>query len=123
MRYVLLAYGDEKQWNAMSASERSDFERICLANDELLRKSGHLLAAEGLQHSSNTTTVRVQYGKVSLSDGPLTEANEQLIGLYFITGRDLNEAIRVAANLPQAHRGPIEVRPVLKVDPGMPAAK
>ena len=116
MKYVLLAYGDEKQLDGMSASERDALGNECLANDEALRKSGHLLAVEGLQSSRTATTVRVQNGKLSITDGPFAATKEQLIGLFFIDARDLNEAIRVASKMPQARGGPIEVRPILEVD-------
>ncbi|MCL5995142.1 MAG: YciI family protein [Chloroflexi bacterium] len=116
MRYLFLAYGDEQHLNALSAGERDAFECACLANDEALRKSGHLIAVEELQSSSTATTVRVQNGKVSLSGGPYAETKEQLIRLFFIKARDLNEAIRVASKMPQARGGPIEVRPVAALD-------
>lgn len=116
MKYLFLAYGDEKRLEAMSASERDAFENACRANDEMLQQSGHLLAVEGLQSSRAATTVRVRSGKVSITDGPLVEANEQLIGLFFINARDLNEAIHVAATMPQARGGPIEVRPMMGFD-------
>lgn len=111
MKYLLLVYGDERQWDAMSTSERDAFEDACLANDEALRESGHLLAVEGLYSSHTAATVRVHSGKVSINDGPFAQMKEQLIGLYFINARDLNEAIQVASNMPQARTGPIEVRP------------
>jgi hypothetical protein len=116
MKYLFLAYGDEKQLSAMPIGERDAFESACLANDEVLRKSGHLIAVEDLQSSSTATTVRVHNGKVSLSDGPYAETKEQLIRLFFIQARDLNEAIRVASQMPQARGGPIEVRSVMGVD-------
>jgi hypothetical protein len=116
MRYLFLAYVDERQWDAMTTSEREALRSACLANDEALRKSGHLLAAEGLQSSRAATTVRIQGGKVSLADGPYAESKEQLIGLFTINARDLNEAIQVAATMPQARGGPIEVRPILELD-------
>ena len=116
MKYVFLAYGDEKRLEAMSTGERDAFENACLANDEMLRKSGHLLAMEGLQSSRTATTVRVRNGKVSVTDGPFVEANEQLIGLFFINARDLNEAIHVASKMPQVRGGPIEVRPMMEFD-------
>ena len=112
MRYILLAYGDEQQLGAMSQSEREALWKACLANDEALRESGHLLAVEGLQSSCSAATVRVQRGNLSVTAGPLTEAKEQLIGIFTITARDLNEAIQVAARMPQARGGPIEVRPI-----------
>ena len=116
MRYVLLAYGDEQLLDAMSSSEREALGNACLANDEALRKSGHLLAVEGLQRSCSATTVRVQNGKLSVSDGPYAKTKEQLIGIFTITARDLNEAIQVAARMPQARGGPIEVRPMVAFD-------
>jgi len=116
MKYLFLAYGDEKRLAAMSTSERDAFENACRANDEVLRQSGHLLAVEGLQSSRTATTVRVWNGKVSVTDSPFVEANEQLIGLFFINARDLNEAIQVASKMPQARGGPIEVRPMMGFD-------
>jgi hypothetical protein len=116
MKYLLLAYGDEKRLEAMSTSERDAFEDACRANDELLRQSGHLLVVEGLQSRHTATTVRVWNGKVSVTDGPFIETNEQLIRLFFINARDLNEAIYVASKMPQARGGPIEVRPVMGFD-------
>jgi hypothetical protein len=60
--------------------------------------------------------VRFVNGQVSLTDGPCAERQGQLIRLFFIQARDLNEAIRVASQMPQAHRGPIEVRPIMELD-------
>ena len=116
MRYILLAYGDERQLDAMSSSEREALGDACLANDEALRNSGHLLAVEGLQSSRCATTVRVQHGNLSITVGPLAETKEQLLGIFTITARDLNEAIQVAARMPQARSGPIEVRPIMASD-------
>lgn len=116
MRYLFLAYGDEKQLNAMSACERDALGNACLVNDEALRKSGHLLAVQSLEHSCSATTVRVHNGKVSIANGPVAETKEQLIGIFTINARDLNEAIRVASKMPQARGGSIEVRPILEFD-------
>jgi hypothetical protein len=112
MKYLFLAYGDEKLLESMSPSELSVFGSACAANDEALRASGRLLAVEGLQGSRTATTVRVQNGRVSVADGPFAESREQLLGLFLIDARDLNEAIQIAAHMPQARGGPIEVRPV-----------
>jgi hypothetical protein len=112
MKYILLAYGDEQRLDAMSACEREAFSNACLANDEALRDSGYLLAFESLQHSRTATTVRVEHGSTCISAGPAAKTKDQLIGIFTITARDLNEAIQVAANMPQAHNGSIEVRPI-----------
>jgi len=119
MQYVLLAYGDEQQLDAMPSSEREALGNACRANDEALRKSGHLLAVEGLQSSCTTTTIRYEHGQLSIAVGPLAATKEQLIGIFTITARDLNEAIQVAATMPQARAGPIEVRPVVAFDQPM----
>jgi hypothetical protein len=115
MKYVLLAYQDEKRWDTMPISERDAFEKACLANNEVLRQGGHLLAGEHLQ-SSSATTVRVQNGKVSVTDGPFVQTKEPLIDIFFIDARDLNNAIYVASKMPQARAGSIEVRPVAGFD-------
>ena len=112
MLYVLLAYEDEQQ-AALSSSEREAFRNACQANDEALRISGHLLAAEALQNICTATTVRLQHGQLSVTVGGLAATREQLIGIFTITARDLNEAIQVAASMPQARGGPIEVRPIV----------
>ena len=112
MRYVLLAYVDEQQLSAMSSSEREQLGSACVDSDNAMRKSGHLLAVQGLEQSRNAATVRIQSGELSVSAGPYADTKEQLIGIFTISARDLNEAIQVAATMPQARGGPIEVRPL-----------
>ncbi len=114
MKYVFLAYRDEKQWDAMSTREHDAFEKACWVNDEALRESGHLLTMESLHSSRTATTIRVHNGKALVTDGPFAETHGQLIGLFFINARDLNEAIQVASKMPQARGGPIEVRPLME---------
>jgi hypothetical protein len=117
MRYVLLAYGDERLLEAMSAGERDALMSACLANEEALRRNGHLLSATGLQPSAAAATVRVEAGGLAVAAGPCAEAREQLTAVLVISARDLNEAIQVAAAMPQARAGPIEVRPLLESAP------
>lgn len=95
----------------MSVSERDIFDKACFANDEALRESGYLIATAVLQ---SAMTVWSQDGHVSISEGPFTRTNEQLAGLFIINARDLNEAIQVAAKMPQVRRGPIEVLPIME---------
>jgi hypothetical protein len=114
MKYLFLAYHDETLFASLPADEREALDEACLANDEALRMSGHLLAVEGLQGSDMATTVRVQNGNLLLDAGPLVATNAHLSELFFIEARDLNEAIQIAARMPQARGGPIEVRPVLR---------
>ena len=116
MKYVFLAYRDEKQWAALSASERDTLEAACQATEQALRQSGHLFAVEHIQNSEAAITVRVVHGLVALSDGPVAGTQGELSQFFFINARDLNEAIRLASTMPHAHRGRIEVRPVIEID-------
>ena len=81
------------------------------------RKNGVLIAAEALQPVETATTVRVRNGRVSITDGPFAETKEQLAGFYLIEAKDLNDAIHVAAKIPPAREGSVEVRPVRDLTP------
>jgi hypothetical protein len=80
---------------------------------ENIARGGQLVAGEALQPTATATTVRVRNGKVSTTDGPFVETKEQLGGFYLIEAKDLNDAIQVAAKIPSARSGAIEVRPVV----------
>jgi hypothetical protein len=84
----------------------------CVDYDAQIRSSGHCLASESLQSVQTATTVRVRNGRASVTDGPFAETKEQLAGFYMIEARDLNEAIQIAAKIPPARVGCVEVRPV-----------
>jgi hypothetical protein len=112
MRYLCLIYNDEKELGAMPASEYDTFASEHLAVDEELRKSAHHVASEALQPVRTATTVRIRHGKLSATDGPFAETKEQLGGFFVIEARDLNDAIQVAARIPSARTGSIEVRPI-----------
>ncbi len=112
MKYLCLVYNDETNLESMSKSEFDAFVDEHLIVEEEFRKSGQLVVAEGLQPVNTATTVRVRNGKLSVTDGPFAETKEQLGGFYLIEARDLNEAIHVAARIPPARLGSIEVRPI-----------
>lgn len=80
---------------------------------ERLTKSGHLLMFQPLNLPQEAITVQMRDGKVSMADGPFMETKEMLGGLMLIEARDLNEAIQVAAGIPHARHGHVEVRPVI----------
>jgi hypothetical protein len=105
MKYLCLVYMDEESLDAMP-------DRDCIAFEESVQKSGRHIAGEALQRVATATTVRVRDGRVSLTDGPFAEAKEQLAGFYLIDAKDLDDAIQVAAKIPLARVGSIEVRPV-----------
>jgi hypothetical protein len=81
-----------------------------------VKKSGHYLGGDALHPVNTATTVRVRNGKLSTTDGPFAETKEQLGGYYMIDAKDLNDAIQVAAKIPSAKTGSIEVRPVMVFD-------
>jgi len=105
VKYLCLVYGEERAMRTVNDSE-------CVANGEALRRSGHYVAAESLQPVATATTVRVRNGKTTVTDGPFAEAKEVIAGFYLIDARDLQEAIQLAAKIPPARVGAIEVRPV-----------
>ena len=118
MRYLCLIYLDEKRLAAMPEEDMNELNRRHLElNDELL-ESGHFVEAEALQPASAATCVQVRNGRTTLTDGPYAETKEMVAGFYVIEARDLNESIQVAAQLPSAPLGTIEVRPCrdLEVD-------
>lgn len=115
MQYLCLIYHTERELAAMSAQEYGALAEEAIAYDQTLRESGHWVAANALEFVSAATTVRVRQGRVSITDGPFAETKEQLGGFVLIEARDLNEAIRVAAQIPSARIGSVEIRPIKDV--------
>ena len=116
MKYLCLIYEDEKIAAKMPQAEQEKYFGEYFAFTEDIKKSGHLLGGEALQPVATATTVRVRNGKVSTTDGPFAETKEQLGGYYLIEAKDLNDAIKVAAKIPGARYGSIEVRPLMVFD-------
>ena len=113
MKYLCLIYENEKAWESMPPAESEAIMNEYFSFTEDIRKSGKYVAGEALQPTPTATTVRVRNGKVSTTDGPYVETKEQLGGFYLIEAKDLNEALQVAARIPSARYGGIEVRPVV----------
>lgn len=118
MHYMLLIYLDE---NALSESERQTCYAESTELAQQLHANGKYLAANPLQPTSMATSVRVREGKRLVTDGPFAETREQLGGYFLIEAPNLDEAIDVAARIPMARRGTVEVRPIIEI-PGLPAA-
>jgi hypothetical protein len=108
MKYLCLVYLDEKRLNELPDED-------CVAYDEAIRESGHCVASEALESVQTATTVRVRSSKISITDGPFAETKEQLAGFYMIDAPDLDAAIELAAGIPAARVGSIEVRPVRQI--------
>jgi hypothetical protein len=113
MKYVLLVYRDHERWEAMPAGERASFEQACQASQQGLIQSLHLIEVKDLQ-CDTTLTVRIINGKEPLIDGFADSRQENLVQLLFIQARDLNAALQIASQMPQARAGPIEVRPLVE---------
>lgn len=116
MKYMLLIYLDEARYLEMPQSKQDRFVNAMLDHDDRLRDSGHYVTSDALLAPSEAATVRVRQGKLAVTDGPFMETKEHLSGFYIIEARDLNEAIRLAADIPLATVGSVEVRPVDKLE-------
>jgi hypothetical protein len=116
MKYMLLIYMNE---NAMNQSEREHCYVESAALTRELHGRGQFVAASPLQPVSTATSVRVREGKRLVTDGPFAETREQLGGFYIIDVKDLNEAVSIAAKVPPACKGTVEIRPVMDI-PGLP---
>ena len=112
MKYLCLIYDDEKKLATMSKDEGDAFMGEYFAFTEGIKKSGHYLGGNALKPVGTATTIRSRSGKVSTTDGPFAETKEQLGGYYLIEARDLNDALQVAAKIPSARTGSVEVRPI-----------
>lgn len=123
MKYLCLAYYNEKKFDALSKSEVEALVSACQSHDKALHDSGHLVMVASLEAPSASTVVRPRKGKATVSDGPYMETKEQLGAFFIVEARDLNEAIRVASKHPAANLGEdvgwgIEIRPINSYDQG-----
>jgi hypothetical protein len=113
MQYLLLIYDNEASWNKMSEADKGAMYQEYGQFSDSIVKSGHHKAGHQLQPISTATTVRVRDKKRVVTDGPFAETKEQLGGFYMIEAKDLDDAIAVAARIPSARHGSIEVRPIV----------
>jgi len=115
MRYMLLIYSNERATDAMSPEEDSRIRAEHRAVMEETNRRGILRGAEPLEPTSTATTVRIENGKVLVTDGPFAETKEQLAGYYILECKDLDEALEWAARIPTSCAGGsgcVEVRPI-----------
>lgn len=116
MKYILLIYTDEKVWTP-TEKEKCIAESTQLTHE--LHAKGQYLGASPLQPVAMATSVRIRQGKRLVTDGPFAETHEQLGGFFLIEASDLDEAIAIAARIPGASKGTVEVRPVMELQ-GLP---
>jgi hypothetical protein len=120
MQYLLLIYGEEAKLRASSQADKDAMFKEYGGYTSSIIKSGNMKAGDALQPTTTATTVRVREGKTLTTDGPYAETKEQLGGYYLVEAKDLDEAIKLAARIPGARIGSIEVRPVMQLPPDYP---
>jgi hypothetical protein len=116
---MLLIYDSENVWNDLSEAERGKLFAEYGEFTQSIIQSGHFKAGDALEPVAKATTLRVRNGKKLTTDGPFAETKEQLGGYYLVEARDLDEALGIAARIPSARIGSIEVRPVMVFDKPM----
>jgi hypothetical protein len=112
MQYLLLIYSNDAQWATMSEADRNAMLGEYMEFTKSITQSGHYRGGNELKPVSTATTVRVRDKKRLVTDGPFAETKEQLGGYYLIDAKDLDDAIAIAARIPSARVGSIEVRPI-----------
>lgn len=121
MQYMLLIYSNEQEWDKLTPEVMGEWIGEYNAFTDGIVKSGNYKAGEPLQPTTTATTVRVRDGKTQITDGPFAETREQLGGFYWIEAKDLDQALQIAARIPSARVGSIEVRPIMPMEK-VPAA-
>jgi hypothetical protein len=116
VKYMLLIYGDER---ALSQAEREACYGESTALAHQLSAAGQFLGAAPLHATTTATSVQVREGRRMVTDGPFAETHEQLGGFFMVEAGDLDEAISIAARIPMAQKGTVEIRPVVEIG-GLP---
>ena len=112
MKYILLIYLEEKGWASLTEQQRQDIYAEYRTFTEEIIASGNYISGSELHPVSTATSVSVRDGKVLSTDGPFAETKEQLGGYYLVEAKDLDEATALAARIPSAKTGTVEVRPL-----------
>jgi hypothetical protein len=118
MKFLCLGYYDESSFASKSEAEINTFMDDCFAYDYELRRTGHWAGGEALTSIKEAATVRMKNGKPTVTDGPFTEAKEQIGGILFLEARDRKHAIELISKHPGIGNGPFVIRPI---DEGFPA--
>jgi hypothetical protein len=113
MQYLLMIYRNEAEHAKTDPAARQQMTAEYVAFTQSIIQSGNFKAGDALQPTSTATTVRVRDGKTLTTDGPFAETREQLAGYFLVEARDLDAALAIAARIPGARIGSIEVRPIL----------
>jgi hypothetical protein len=113
MQYLLLIYASEAEAAKLRETGHAEMMNEYRTFTQSIIQNGNFKAGDALQPTSAATTVRVRNGKAMTTDGPFAETREQLGGYYLIEAKDLDEATSIAARVPSARIGSIEVRPIM----------
>jgi hypothetical protein len=113
MQYLLMIYHNEAEFTKMDPAARQAMIGEYTTYTQSIIQSGHFKAGDGLQPTTTATTVRLRDGKILTTDGPFAETREQLAGYYLVEANDLDAAIGLAARIPEARNGSIEIRPIM----------
>ena len=116
MQFLLLVYNDADLLDALPAGRQDTMMKACLEHADDLQRNGTLLDFKQLEDASTARSVRIREGKARIVDGPFAETKELLGGFNLIEADDIDDAVRIASELPWATTGCIEVRPVRDVD-------
>jgi hypothetical protein len=117
MQYLLLIYENEANFATVSEADQGKIFGEYMEYSRRIKKDGNYIGGAALQPIATATTVRVKNGKTLTTDGPFAETREQLGGYYLVEAKDLDEAIALAAGIPGARTGSIEVRPIMPTPP------
>ena len=120
MKYILLVHHDEEIFGTFSETKRQQMLEESVQLTHQLHSDGKYLSASPLHPASTAAVVRVRDGKSFVTDGPFIETREQIAGYFLIDAKDLDEAIGIAAQVPGARIGTVEVRPVKEIT-GLPS--
>jgi hypothetical protein len=119
MKYMLLVHHDEVAFDQIGNAQQQQMLAESVALTHQLHANGQYLSASPLQPAATAVIVRQREGKTIVTDGPFIETREQIAGYFLIDAKDLNEAVSIAARVPGARIGPVEVRPLREIT-GLP---
>jgi hypothetical protein len=123
MQYLLMIYQNEVEYSKLDAAAGKKMLEEYGAFTQSIIQSGNFKAGDRLRPTTTATTVRVREGKTLTTDGPFAETREQLGGYYLVEAKDLDTALGIAARIPGAKDGSVEVRPVMIYEPEMVQAR
>jgi len=115
MKFLCLVYFGPGTLSALSPEEKANLDRDSIAYDDELSRRGHYIVSNALERVSTARTVRVRRGKASATDGPFAETKEHLGGFILIDAANMDQAVDIAAGIPLAKLGSIEVRPIMQI--------